>query len=181
MKKYNVLGTIKNRKKWKTKYSPKTNQLSAGQKEVWKSTWFVMNTSIAALPLGNALKNFEIVNDENYRKVCTAFLLGVVDAYGQILNLREEEIIELVNSYLVRRYPEKEFGKQEADMLSKWLFKNYMQKKILNIKQKGGDLALLYYNKKKPKPLQLFNCVYDNQGAFVKKNVKKKKKLFGIF
>ena len=23
MKKYNVLGTIKNRKKWKTKYSPK--------------------------------------------------------------------------------------------------------------------------------------------------------------
>jgi hypothetical protein len=181
MKKYNVLGTIKNRKKWKTEWTPKKNKASAGQKEVWKSTWFVMNTSIAAFPLGKALKNIEIVNDENYRKVCTAFLLGVVDAYGQILNLREEEIVELVKLYLSKRYPEKEFGKQEANMLFKWLLKNYMQKKILDIKQKGGDLAFLYYNTKQPKPLQLFNCVYDNQGAFVKKAKKKKKKLFGIF
>ena len=110
-------------------------------------------------------------------KYALLFLLGVVDAYGQILNLREEEIVELVNSYLVKRYPEKEFGKQEADMLFKWLFKNYMQKKILNIKQKGGDLVLLYYNKKQPKPLQLFNCVYDNQGAFVKKTMKEKEKI----
>ena len=179
MKKYNVLGTIKNKKKWKTKYSPKTNQLSVGQKQVWKSTWYVMNASIAAFPVGAALKNIELTNDENYRKVCSAFVLGVIDAYGQILNLREEEIIELVDSYLIKRYPKKEFGKQEADSLFKWLCKNYMQKKVLNIKQKGGDLALQYYNKKFSKPLQLFNCVYDNQSVFVRKE--KKKKLFGIF
>ena len=61
MKKYDPLATIKKRKKIKTKYNPKGIKASEGQEKAYKLLWGVMNASIAAIQLGEALKNTKII------------------------------------------------------------------------------------------------------------------------
>tara|TARA_X000000368_G_C22968128_1_gene684171 strand:+ start:648 stop:1193 length:546 start_codon:yes stop_codon:yes gene_type:complete len=181
MKKYDPLATIKKRKKIKTKYNPKGIKASEGQEKAYKLLWGAMNASIAAIQLGEALKNTKIYNDETYRKICTAFALGAVDCFGQLNRLREEEIIELVLSFIQSRY--KEFSKEEQDHLFDWLIKNYVQKDVLEVKQAGGDFALQFYKVDVKRPIALFGAIFKHKNKYVfKENFKsKKKKLFGIF
>ena len=182
MKKYNVLGTIKNRKKWKTPYSPKTNAVSRDQQKAYNLLWGVMNTSIGAIKVGEALKKITIINNEQYRKVCTAFALGAVDCFGQLNDLREEEIIELIRTFIQDRY--EQFSDEEQDHLFDWITKNYMNKDVLAVKQMGGDFAFQFAKVDVKKPIALFSAIYKFRGKYVFRETfktKKKKKLFGVF
>ena len=182
MKKYDVLGTIKNIKKWKTKYNPKGYDLSKGQQKAWNLLWGVMNTSIGFIKVGEALKNITIVNDESYRKVCSAFALGAVDCFGQLHDLREEEILELIRGFIQKRY--KQFSEKEQEHLFVWITKNYMHKDLLAVKQMGGDFALQFHKVDVKRPIALFSAIYKFKGKYVFRETfksKKTKKLFGIF
>ena len=181
MKKYDVLATIKKQKKLKTEYNPKGTKATEGQEKSYKLLFGAMNASIAAIQLGEALKKIKIYNDETYRKICTAFAFGAVDCFGQLNNLREEEILELIRAFIQRRY--EEFSKEEQDHLFTWLTKNYVQKDVLEVKQAGGDFALQFAKTDVKKPIALFSSIFNNRKKYVFRETfkSKKKKLFGLF
>jgi len=149
------------------------------QQKAYNHLLFIMNRCIEAQPLGEALKNFQVENNLNCRRINTAFALGIVDFYGEVLELSEVEIIEVHRTYITRRFNDEKYEKGEGENLLKWTYRNYMNKNFLKVKKMGGDLSLSFYKKKFKKPLQLFNAIYENQNVFAKES--KKKKLFGIF
>ena len=182
MKKYDCLKVIKQRKTKKAVNLKIGGKISQNIKWMIKSTGAIMSISTAAIKIGETLKNIEIEYDERYRKVFTAFSLGVIDYFGQVKKVKENDIIYALKLYIGLAF--KSFDEEEKNHYFNWIMKNYVNADVLEVKQIGGEFALQAAKAEVKRPIAFFGALYKFRKKSIFKETSKKtktKKIFGIF